>query len=587
MTKKGKFETPRNGSFSSALYENELPQKRKEIKLATIIVIICIFVIVLLVAAIWGHLLKTDKRIYPNVYADGIDLGGMRPAEAKQALESQSFDRYAAKSLNIVFPDQTFTIEPSMTKSATDVDEVVARAVAYGRSGSAIRAWFSYLFSRASRQDLTLSSREDLDADYIRNTVEQLATDVQLDVQETTATYQQQQKQLVIRVGIPGRKLDTETLISAVCEAYASRSFEPINWSYIEIEPETLDLSAYYDKLCRQPQDAYYDAENHSIVEEIPGYGFDLNEANSKLQAAEAGSEIVLRMETLPPEMTAAELESQMFGTKLESRSSPYSAYLTGRTENLRLACEAINGTILNPGEVFSFNETVGERTAERGYKPGTIYAGNGASEEDIGGGICQVASTIFYAALYMDFEQVMREPHMYQVTYVPPGMDAAVFWSSGLDYQFRNNRENPVKIQANITGGTVNITFWGANENDNYVEMTYATLSTFTEPDEEVVDDTKPVGYREQTQTAYTGAVVEAYQKVFNGSGTLLVQRTIKSRYNARPNIYTVGPPEEPLPDDTIQNPDEIPSDTDDNGNLPDDTQPDEWQDFWNTDEP
>ena len=131
----------------------------------------------------------------------------------------------------------------------------------------------------------------------------------------------------------------------------------------------------------------------------------------------------------------------------------------------------------------------------------------------------------------------------MYQVTYVPDGMDATVYFDSKLDYQFRNNRENPIKIQANIDGGKVNITFWGVKENDNYVELSSKTISTYTEPDKEIVDETKPVGYRQKTQGAYIGAKVETYQKVYDGNGNLLESRTIYSTYNARPNIYVVGP--------------------------------------------
>ena len=147
----------------------------------------------------------------------------------------------------------------------------------------------------------------------------------------------------------------------------------------------------------------------------------------------------------------------------------------------------------------------------------------------------------------------------MYTVDYVPRGMDATVYWDSGLDYKFRNNRENPIKIQANISGGMVNITFWGVKENDNYVVMDYKVLETWTDEDEEQVDETKEPGYRELKQTAYAGAKVEAYQKVYDGSGKLITERTIKSTYKSRPKLYIVGPeleeeqPEEELPEEEL----------------------------------
>ena len=107
------------------------------------------------------------------------------------------------------------------------------------------------------------------------------------------------------------------------------------------------------------------------------------------------------------------------------------------------------------------------------------------------------------------------------------------------------------MKIQANIDGGKVNITFWGVKENANYVEMSYNVISTYTEEPQEKVDETKPVGYRQVIQGAYIGAKVEAYQKVYDGDGNLLESRTIHSTYNARPQITVVGPTQAPVTED------------------------------------
>ena len=518
-------------------------------------VVLAVLVIAVLVvgAYVYGGMLQKGETIYPNVYLAGVDVGGMRTREAKMAVEDAVTATYAAETLQVQLPDRTISFDPTLTNVALDTEEAVAKAMAYGREGNPFTAVIDYIRSRSGRYDIDLATSMNLDTDYIRNLIDETAQIVARDAQSSAVDYDQKSGRLTIRVGTPAQRLDADGLYAAVCAAYETGSFEPISWDYIETPIDALNLEDYYASLCTEAQDAYYDAETHTLVEAVPGYGFDLEEGKERLANTPAGGEVTLQLEEIQPELTKDQLNSQMFGQKLESRSSPYNAYQTGRTENLRLACESINGTIVNPGEVFSFNKTVGQRTAERGFQPATIYADGGASVEDTGGGVCQVASTIYYAALYMDLEQVMREPHMYQVTYVPVGMDATVFWDSGLDYQFRNNRENPIKIQANINGGTVNITFWGVQENDNYVVMSSAVLSTFTEPDEEVLDETKPVGYREKTQYAYTGANVEAYQKVYDGDGNLLKERTIVSHYKARPNIYTVGPaeaPAEPEPD-------------------------------------
>ena len=217
------------------------------------------------------------------------------------------------------------------------------------------------------------------------------------------------------------------------------------------------------------------------------------------------------------------------------------------RTTNLRLACEAINGRILDPDEVFSFNDAVGERTAEKGYQGATVYAGNGASESQLGGGICQVASTIYYGTLHLNVKQVQREPHMYAVTYVPFGMDAAIYWDIGQDYKFKNTLSHPLQILAWLENGKVNITFRGISETANKVEMSYEVLETYPYEEVEEVDETKPADYREVTVTPYTGYKVVTYKTIVDETGKQ-ISREIEtySTYKKRDRVTTVGPKQE-----------------------------------------
>ncbi len=577
--KKGKFEQPRTTAQRvSGRAAVKQPAKKKKKKSGGVVAVLVIVLLVAALAAggwVYGSKLQKGNTIYPNVYVAGVNVGGMNWQEALDAVDQAVTATYAAETLEVHLPDRTLAFDPTQTNMALDAEEAVDKAMAFGREGNPFRAALDYARSRSGRCDIDLQTSMNLDTDYIRNLIDETAKAVARDAQSSAVDYDQGQGLLTIRVGTPAQRLDADGLYEAVCQAYATGSFEAMTWGYEETPIDALNLDAYYESLCSEPQDAYYDAETHTIVEAQPGFGFDLEEGRQKLAAAAAGSEVTLQLSDIEPALTKEQLTGQMFGTKLESRSSVY-VNNANRTENLRLACEFINGTIINQGEVFSFNDAVGQRTSERGFKPATIYADGGASVEDTGGGVCQVASTIYYTTLYMNLEQVMREPHMYQVTYVPAGMDATVYWDSGLDYKFKNTLSNPIKIQANIEGGKVNITFWGVKENDNYVEMTSKVLSTFSEPDKEVVDETKPVGYRERTQTAYTGAKVEAYQKVFDSSGNLLEERTIYSTYKSRPNIYTVGPAapvEEPPEPDPYPDPypDPDPIDPDDPLNPPD----------------
>ena len=126
------------------------------------------------------------------------------------------------------------------------------------------------------------------------------------------------------------------------------------------------------------------------------------------------------------------------------------------------LACEEIDGTVLQPGEVFSFNGTVGERTAEKGYKEGIIYADGGSSESEVGGGICQVSSTLYAAVEKAGLEIVERHSHSLKVTYIPKGMDATVDWGNK-DFKFANNTGEAIYIVGYVDGfEQVHISLYG-----------------------------------------------------------------------------------------------------------------------------
>lgn len=113
------------------------------------------------------------------------------------------------------------------------------------------------------------------------------------------------------------------------------------------------------------------------------------------------------------------------------------------------------------PGETFSFNGIVGQRTAKKGYKKATVFTGPNSSENGIGGGICQVVSTIYNTALYSNVQIVERHQHVQRVSYVPLGRDAAVDWGAGQDFKWKNTTAYPIKIKMTVKGGKITCDFY------------------------------------------------------------------------------------------------------------------------------
>lgn len=137
--------------------------------------------------------------------------------------------------------------------------------------------------------------------------------------------------------------------------------------------------------------------------------------------------------------------------------STSYNASQANRTTNLNVACKTMNGTVLKPGQTFSFNKTLGVRSADKGYKPATIFTGSTGTAQELGGGICQVASTLFNAALLANNTIVERHQHSQKVSYCPVGRDAGIYYGSK-DFQFKNNTNYNIKIKSWISGGTLTV---------------------------------------------------------------------------------------------------------------------------------
>ena len=231
-------------------------------------------------------------------------------------------------------------------------------------------------------------------------------------------------------------------------------------------EPELPDLQAIYDDLYIAPVDDSLDMEQYKVVPGAFGYHFDMDSAEKLVSDAEFGETLSIPMEFLEPEVTG---EDVYFRDVLGYCETPHTKD-ENRNNNLRRACESMNGLVLQPGDVFSYNDTLGPRTKENGYLRAGAYSG-WVLVQSYGGGICQGSSTIYGAALHADLEIVHRKNHGYAVSYVDYGLDATVNWG-GPDFQFRNSTHFPIKIAAEVSDGYVKVTILGTEERDYYVEM-------------------------------------------------------------------------------------------------------------------
>ena len=187
---------------------------------------------------------------------------------------------------------------------------------------------------------------------------------------------------------------------------------------------------------------------------------------------AEEKDEYEVPLTILVPNVTTNMLGREAFPDMLSSYSTNYSVRDRDRTTNLILAANKINGMVLMPGETFSYNKVVGERTISAGYREAPIYV-SGEVVDGVGGGICQITTTLYNAVVYANLEIVERSNHQFVPSYARASRDATVVYGA-IDFKFKNNRDYPIKLECSVANGTANFQVWGLRTADDYeVEIT------------------------------------------------------------------------------------------------------------------
>ena len=264
----------------------------------------------------------------------------------------------------------------------------------------------------------------------------------------------------------------------------------------------------------------------------------DIDCGNSNISEKE---QYEIELTITKPKVTIAQIGSEAFPDLLGTYSTKYDGGNTDRTTNLRIACRKINDKVVLPGETFSYNKTLGERTPAAGYKNAKVYE-NGEVVDGIGGGICQISSTLYNSVLKANMDIVERRNHQFVTSYTPAGRDATVVY--GLtDFKFKNTRKTAVRIKASCSNGIATVSIYGIKDENEYdVSFNTKTISTIPFTVKYVDDNSLPAGTEKVKQKGANGIITETYiVKSLNGkvvSSNLLSKDT----YNAMQRIILRG---------------------------------------------
>ncbi len=489
---------------------------------------------------------------YPKETISGVNVGGLTVEQAGQVL---------AGSL----PGRALTVSPVQTAEAEGwLPEAAGASITLGELGYTAeqcpgiaqrhfdeQAAAPFL-SRGARVLSILTDSEgdgltaqDRDEEIFREGVARLAEELAMEPVDGSFTVLDDE--ILLTKEANGRSVGEEGL-ALVLESAAASGETEVQVDMTTHPAQPLSIQTVHEAVSGEMENARYDKETGGILPEKRGASFETGSAQRLLTAAAPGETVAVPADIREPEITAEELKSVLFRDLL-GECTTHVGGTAARVSNVKLASAAFDGTVLNSGDLFSYNETVGQRTEAKGYKAAPAYV-QGETVDEIGGGVCQPSSTLYYACLLANMEITERYAHRYIPAYITRGMDATVSWG-GPDYKFTNNTQYPVKITAKYDKGYLTVQLWGTRTDDLTVKMTYETLSTTPFEEVEQLDPSLASGQRQVKVTPYTGYRVKTYRNIFDGSGNLISSDVEAiSDYKHRDRLVLVGPPKEEVPE-------------------------------------
>jgi vancomycin resistance protein YoaR len=446
---------------------------------------------------IFVTLVLNYDRVYGGVYIKGESFENLTLEEVKEKLENTVFSE--SKEAKIILKSEDKTMEFDLSEIGLDYDEEIIAEKIYnvGRDGNLLTRVTNLIDLQVDKGDYSYIEYE-YDEELLDKKIDEFYETTYVEPEQYSITINEETKMVAINSGKPGSALDKEKLKEEIIESVISGQGNEIEITKEELSQDSINLDTIYKEIKKNSKDATIalsGIKDFSYVDEENGIEVDKTELAKVIEEIDLKSSETaeLPITLVEADLSVSELEGKLFKDTLSTYKTTFNAGNYSRSTNIRLASAAINGVIIMPGEEFSYNGVVGQRTAAKGYQEAPVYA-NGEVTTGIGGGICQVSTTIHNAVIRQaDMELITRRNHMFAVNYVPYGYDATVSYGSQ-DYVFKNASNYPIKVMVSVNGGTLTSSIIGTKENDKTVALstsgsglTFNTYRTVKDGDEVV----------------------------------------------------------------------------------------------------
>ena len=428
-----------------------------------IMLLIVVITAVCLVKYCYNSYLKSPY-IQEGIYVKDVNISGKTKEEALQILD-QELGSKMKDCLVLEYKNVDYYLAIEQFNAGFDFESSVDYAYNISRTGNFIEDITKYInvyFSNINIEPKLVYSEEALDEHL-------LSIETKLPDQLEQSDYYIEDDKLIIVNGKIGAGIYFDPLKEDIVSSLKDMSYSNISIDIPTYEkyPEAINLAAIHEDIYKVPENAYFTTEPYAVYPEVIGVDFNQEKLQNEINEEPLKEEYVIALDYYTPEVTTDDIGMEAFPDLLATYTTTYDSSNTNRTTNLRLASNKINGTVIMPGEVFSYNKVVGKRTIAAGYKNAAIFS-EGQVVDGLGGGICQVSSTLYNTAVFADMTITSRQNHMFVPSYVKAGKDATVVWGS-IDFKFRNDRNYPIKIESSVSGGKCTVSFYGLRRDVEY----------------------------------------------------------------------------------------------------------------------
>ena len=471
-----KDDKPKDEETSKTYKQVKNVKEKKKVRWGIIIPIIAVlFLIAILVSTIFALVNMGNENVLGGIKVKGVDLTGLSMEDAKLEI-TEAVKNELSKNAILKYGDYETSISPEQIEAKYDIDKVMDEVYNYGRSSNIIVNNYEIMFALINEKEF------EPEFSYNEKALEDMLNDITKKIPGAMKdnSFYIEGETLIITEGKPGMAVKVDEMKKEVIEQIKNPTNTALNIKVYNSVPEKINIDKIYEQVKKDPQNAYVSHDPFEIHPSENGIDFAVSLEEARRIVSEQKEEYEIPLKFIAPEISTADLGEEAFPNLLARFTTNYNEWLENRSTNLWLASEKINGTVLLPGEEFSYNRVVGERTIAAGYKEAAIYSG-GEVVDGLGGGICQISSTLYDLAVKANMKITDRSNHQFVTSYIEAGKDATVVYGY-IDFKFVNTRKYPVKILSTVSDGVVEMKMMGVREETEYeIELETEYIDTLS----------------------------------------------------------------------------------------------------------